>query len=190
MTPWPRLHLGRRLDATSAERLLDRARATEPTYADVGALLTPDPPAADLDERRVLGTGPDVFARAVASLRRLDPQRAVFAVWPVEAGAEVGTTVVVALRLGPVTLPAVDRIVAVLDEPDRWGFAYGTLPGHPEVGEEAFLVERAADGMVTARVTARADVALPGGRLLRPLTVPVQRWAARGYLAALADACA
>ena len=32
------------------------------------------------------------------------------------------------------------RVVYVVDEPDRRGFAYGTLPGHPESGEELFLV--------------------------------------------------
>lgn len=188
MTPWPRLHLGPRLDASSAERILARARRSDPTYGPVGALLGPEPPPADLDVRRVLGTGRDVFDRAVASLARLDPQRAVFDVWPDDAVAEVGATVVVVLRLGPVTLPAVDRVVAVVDEPDRWGFAYGTLPGHPELGEEAFVVTLAEDGTVTARITARADVALPGGRLLRPLVHPVQRWAARRYLDALEDA--
>ena len=28
----------------------------------------------------------------------------------------------------------------VIDEPDIRGFAYGTLPGHPESGEERFAV--------------------------------------------------
>ncbi len=50
----------------------------------------------------------------------------------------------VELRLGPVRIPV--RIVRVVDEPDRRGFVYGTLPGHPEVGEEAFLAERDAAG--------------------------------------------
>ena len=34
------------------------------------------------------------------------------------------------------------RVTRVLREPEVIGFAYGTLPGHPEVGEEAFLVRR------------------------------------------------
>jgi uncharacterized protein (UPF0548 family) len=37
------------------------------------------------------------------------------------------------------------RIVYIVDEDDgsmrRFGFAYGTLPGHAESGEERFLVE-------------------------------------------------
>jgi uncharacterized protein (UPF0548 family) len=37
-------------------------------------------------------------------------------------------------HLGPIRVPC--RVVYVLDEPERRGFAYGTLPGHPESGEE------------------------------------------------------
>jgi uncharacterized protein (UPF0548 family) len=33
------------------------------------------------------------------------------------------------------------RIVHVVDEPRRFGFAYGTLPDHVESGEERFIVE-------------------------------------------------
>jgi hypothetical protein len=33
------------------------------------------------------------------------------------------------------------RIVYVVDEADRFGFAYGTLPAHAETGEERFTVE-------------------------------------------------
>lgn len=34
------------------------------------------------------------------------------------------------------------RVVYVVDEPDRSGFAYGTLRGHAVAGEEQFLVRR------------------------------------------------
>ena len=52
------------------------------------------------------------------------------------------------LRMGfwPRRIPA--RVVYVVDEPRRRGFAYGTLPGHPERGEESFVVERLADDSV------------------------------------------
>lgn len=40
------------------------------------------------------------------------------------------------------TVRAPFRVTRVLQGPDLVGFAYGTLPGHPEVGEEAFLVRR------------------------------------------------
>lgn len=45
-----------------------------------------------------------------------------------------------------VTAPV--RVVYVVDEPNRKGFAYGTLHGHPEGGEESFMVERTDDGSV------------------------------------------
>ena len=40
------------------------------------------------------------------------------------------------------------------DEPQSAGFGYGTLPGHPERGEEAFEVEMGADGRVFLTITA------------------------------------
>lgn len=48
--------------------------------------------------------------------------------------------------LWPPKIPV--RVVYVIDEPDRKGFAYGTLPGHPERGEESFVVERRTDESV------------------------------------------
>ena len=44
----------------------------------------------------------------------------------------MGSEVIV--HLGPVRAPC--RVVYVVDEPDRRGFAYGTLPGHPEIDGE------------------------------------------------------
>jgi uncharacterized protein (UPF0548 family) len=57
-----------------------------------------------------------------------------------------GDTALLKWILWPARIPA--RVVYVIDEPDRKGFAYGTLPGHPERGEEAFVVERRSDDSV------------------------------------------
>ena len=51
-------------------------------------------------------------------------------------------------RAGPVTVHEPVRVVAVVDEPARCGFAYGTRAGHPVRGEEAFIVHRTPDGRV------------------------------------------
>jgi uncharacterized protein (UPF0548 family) len=40
------------------------------------------------------------------------------------------------------------RIVYVIDTNEQFGFAYGTLPGHAERGEELFMVEKTANGQV------------------------------------------
>lgn len=72
-----------------------------------------------------------------------------------KAPIEAGTTVAVLVRsLGLWSLNAA-RIVYVVDERDRFGFAYGTLPDHAESGEELFLVTRDAGGTVTYEL--RAD---------------------------------
>jgi uncharacterized protein (UPF0548 family) len=91
----------------------------------------------------------------------------------VTAGAPVGCIV------------ALCRIVRVVDEPDRFGFAYGTLPLHPEVGEECFVVERRPDGVWVAVRSASKAVALPA-RLAPPLARAVIAAYVRGYAYGLA----
>lgn len=54
--------------------------------------------------------------------------------------------------LGKLTLPC--RVIYVIDEPNRKGFAYGTLPGHPECGEESFVVDQTEDGSVWLTIRA------------------------------------
>ncbi len=77
------------------------------------------------------------------------------------------------------------RVVYVVDEPNRRGFAYGTLEGHPISGEEAFVVERRPDGVVFGHITA---VSRPGRwftRLGAPVLSLAQRWMMGRYLDAL-----
>jgi uncharacterized protein (UPF0548 family) len=95
--------------------------------------------------------------------------------------AEVGAEVLV--HLGPVVAPC--RVVYVVDEPDRRGFAYGTLPGHPESGEELFLVRYGPNGDVIAEVTAFSRHATWWSRLGAPLTLRVQALVTGRYLRAL-----
>lgn len=56
--------------------------------------------------------------------------------------------------VGPVGVKSPVRVVYIVDEPKRKGFAYGTLPGHPEDGEEAFVVSQRLDGSVWLTVRA------------------------------------
>ncbi len=52
-----------------------------------------------------------------------------------------GTSIVMMARFLGVWFRNSCKIVYVIDEKKRFGFAYGTLPGHIESGEELFLVE-------------------------------------------------
>ena len=44
------------------------------------------------------------------------------------------------------------RVIYIIDEDDRWGYAYGTLPHHVERGEESFIVSKDKGGNVTFTV--------------------------------------
>jgi uncharacterized protein (UPF0548 family) len=72
----------------------------------------------------------------------------------------------------------------VLDEPDRQGFGYGTLPGHPESGEESFVVRRDGD-RVTLTVGAYSRPGLLVTRLAGSAGRLGQRLMVRRYAAAL-----
>ena len=73
----------------------------------------------------------------------------------------------------------------MLDEPSRAGFAYGTLPGHPEQGEEAFVVRLMDDGVVRFDVVAFSRPGSTLTRLAGPIGRVAQSVALRGYLRAL-----
>ena len=75
----------------------------------------------------------------------------------------------------------------VVDEPDRYGFAYGTLPSHPEEGEEHFLVTRAASGTVRFDVVAFSRPHDLLTKLGGPLPPRLQARATRRYLAGMRD---
>ncbi len=63
-----------------------------------------------------------------------------------------GDTAIMHVPLWPPAVPV--RVVYVVDEPLRKGFAYGTLPGHPETGEESFIVEYRDDDSVWLTIRA------------------------------------
>lgn len=98
--------------------------------------------------------------------------------------AEEGTVVEMRLGAGPASVRIPCRVVAVVDEPGRRGFSYGTLPGHPECGEEEFLLERTADGSLRFTVSAFSRPATRLARAGGPVTGLVQRWMTRRYLRA------
>jgi uncharacterized protein (UPF0548 family) len=170
--------------------LLTEAQAAAPTYSEVGATRKgslPDGFRHDGYEVH-LGEGRDVFEQAVQALRRWQPHKdAGVEVVPRDALVDEQETVVLLLRAAGLWAPAPCRVVYVIDEPDQFGFAYGTLPGHPEMGEVAFIVSRDSAG-VDFRVTSFSRTVAPLARLGAPVTRWIQRRVTRRYLTALAEA--
>lgn len=90
-----------------------------------------------------------------------------------------------ALELPFISAVAACRIVYVIDEPGTFGFGYGTLPAHPEQGEEAFTVHRDQHGDVSFVITAFSRPRHPLARLGGPLTRRIQVATTERYLYAL-----
>ena len=149
------------------------------SYSEVGRSREAAPTGYNLDHNRIkLGEGTESFQRAKQAIRqwKMFDFPWLQLCWP-DSPTEVGTTVAVLVsHLGFWSLNA-SRIVYVVDEPgptEKYGFAYGTLPGHAEVGEERFTVEfDSADQSVWydiyafSRPTALARLAYPFARSLQ-----------------------
>lgn len=85
-------------------------------------------------------------------------------------------------RAEPGALRIPCRVIYVTDEPERSGFAYGTLPGHPESGEELFLLQCHEDGQIAFTITAFSRAGSLPARLGGPATRWIQKAMTRRYL--------
>jgi uncharacterized protein (UPF0548 family) len=168
---------------------LDRLRDEQLTYDCVGAALAGAavPGYHRRVRSRVLGAGRSRFADAVDVLHRWEMHRRAGVA--VDAAADRAAVGVVAdLRIGvrAVAVHAPVRVVSTVAEPDRQGFAYGTLPGHPFSGEEAFVVQLLPDGAVRGTITSVSRPATLLVRVAPPVSRLAQQVALGRYLAALA----
>lgn len=135
---------------------------------------------------QVIGSGPACFAEAAARLLSWEMhRRSGLTVQTSAAVVAEGSDVLLGFGIGRTRLPAPCRVVYVLDEPTRRGFAYGTLTGHPEAGEELFVVTLRPDGQVALAITAFSRAALWWSRLGGPVNRLVQAAITRRYLRAL-----
>jgi uncharacterized protein (UPF0548 family) len=176
--------LANRPSCDRTERFLEEQRTQPFSYRRVGATRTGAQPEFTVDHNRVQLGGVAVFGRAKDALRRwtmfdlgwLDVHRPGP---PIEEGR---TVAVVASHFGFWSMNAC-RIVYIIDDAQRFGFAYGTLPSHAEIGEERFMVEL-RDGAVWYDILAFSR---PRGlaRFAYPLTRALQRRFARDSMRAM-----
>ena len=124
-----------------------RGQATLPfTYAAVGTTAHTPPMGYVVDHTRVrLGDGEPTFLAAQAALQRWQQfQLGWVEAGPRETPLQSGEVVAVLGHVLGVWWLNACRIVYIVDEAGpitRFGFAYGTLPGHVESGEERFQIE-------------------------------------------------
>jgi uncharacterized protein (UPF0548 family) len=175
----------RRLGPNQVEAQLAKARRSAPNYVEVGASRDRELPPGYHHVRVRERIGDETtFDRAVIGLRT----------WAAHEGAGLriyphdpvvpDATVVAVTFLGFVQLVAPCRIVAVFKEPDLFGFSYGTLPGHPEIGEESFVLERFDDAtyFTVSAFSRPVDIL---ARLSGPIGRKVQLSVTRRYVQAL-----
>jgi uncharacterized protein (UPF0548 family) len=151
---------------------------------------------AAIEEGRI----PPGYERMQASrqLTRTDFDRAVndLLCWRAQAGAGLGmrasdiplvagSVVLLRFGVGPAAVTARCRVLEVIDEPSRKGFAYGSLPGHPESGAEEFVLEQDAEGRIRFTVTSVSKPATLLARASGPIGRMMQRYLTSRYLRAL-----
>lgn len=173
------------LSPTEAEEL----RRSSLTYPDVGATRGRLPSGYSHLTRTVSVSGGRArFEDASRALLGWEMhRRAGLTVRSSDEPLVDGAVAVLRLGLGRVSLRIPVRVVYVVDEPRRRGFAYGTLPGHPECGEELFLVQLGEDDQVTLTIRAFSRPATVLARVGGPVSRRVQRWMTERYLRVLSS---
>lgn len=155
-------------------------RTLDFSYPETGQSEGGSPAGYDLDHNRVrLGEGEGDYAAACEALRgwRMFPGPWT-RIEPARAPLENGTVVAMLARIYGLWWLNACRIVYLVNEPGpprRFGFAYGTLPGHVECGEERFVVELHADGGVWYDLRAFSRPRYWLVRLAKPLARGLQR---------------
>ena len=183
-----------RPNETEIAEFLEKAASMPFSYPEVGASAAKAPAGYNVDHnRRIIGNGMADFELAKNAVRGwkmfdLDWVR----VLPDTTPVAVGNTVAIEVsHLGFYSLNAA-RIVYVIDEEiDRFGFAYGTLTQHGEIGEERFSVEYHRDtGEVWYDLFAFSRPGHPLARLGYPLSRFFQWQFARDSMATMEKAVA
>lgn len=169
-------------------RVFISSKQAEPfSYREVGATQGEPPAGYRIDHNRTkLGEGEETFRRAVAALKQWQHFELGW-VKIVPPNSKPDVDAVVAVRgksFGLWSLNAC-RVVYMINEPRRFGFAYGTLPDHVERGEERFIVEWLDDNSVWYDLYAFSRPQHPLARLGSPLTRMLQKRFARESLTAM-----
>lgn len=167
----------------SEERIsafLAEQRKLDCSYPEVGHSRDLSPSGYNIDHNRVLlGHGETVFAAGCQALRNWKMFPAPWTqLLPDTTLIETGQVVAMLAYVYGVWWLNACRIVYTFDESApvrRYGFAYGTLPGHVECGEERFSIEWLPDNTVWYDLRAFSRPRYWPVRLAKPLARGLQR---------------
>jgi uncharacterized protein (UPF0548 family) len=136
----------RKPSADSLRRFLSAQRHFDYNYEAVGATEHTPPAGFVVDRTGIeLGRGEAAFIAAKEALERWEQfQLGWVEAWPCDAPLQSGELVAVLGRAIGLWWLNACRIIYTIDGLGplrRFGFAYGTLPGHVASGEERFLIQ-------------------------------------------------
>ena len=97
---------------------------------------------------------------------------------------QLASRVRLGIGLGAARIEAPCRVVRLIESATRRGFAYGTLAGHPETGEESFAAVLEPDGAVYLELKAVSRPSPGIYRLGSPVTAAAQSMVTDRYVAA------
>lgn len=147
-----------------------------------------------VDQQIRVGTGAGAFAALAEGIMSWQIQRLAGLKVSAPPRAVPGAKIVSGFGVGNLRMPVPCEVVWAMEparivradgvEVEMAGFGYGTLPGHPALGEEAFLAMQTDDGGVYFRVLAFSK---PAGLLFAlgaPVTKLTQGSVTKSYLQA------
>jgi uncharacterized protein (UPF0548 family) len=134
---------------------------------------------------RELGDENDALERARAALQNWKVHEGAGLIVEADGPPTVGGIVAMAAPLPVGFIEVVCRVVDVVDQPDRCGFVYGTLPNHPEQGEESFIASRSANGVLTFEIVAVSRPRQILARVFPPVARRLQITATNRYFEAM-----
>lgn len=146
---------------------------------------------AHVDKTLSVGTGQEVFDALAEGIMTWEIQRRAGLQVSAPPRAVVGAKIVSGFGVGKLRLPVPCEVVWALEPQTLMGpggtkmqlagFGYGTLPGHPAVGEEAFIAMKTAEGRVQFRLLAFSKPAGLIYTLGSPVTKLTQAGVTRSY---------
>jgi uncharacterized protein (UPF0548 family) len=156
------------------------------TYPEVGATAAQLPQGYDyLRAQRIVGQGKVLFDECGENILNWGIQKGAGFRLEKSGRVTTGAQNRLGLHWGPFQTWAFCQVVYVVDEPNRMGFAYGTLPGHPERGEESFIVSIDDEGLVRFDILAFSRPARWFSNLGSPLLRFLQQHVTWKYLDAV-----
>lgn len=133
-------------DSETLKRILDEQAKLDFSYPEVGTTGSTTPAGYVVDRTHlILGRGDQIYTSAKLALQSWKQFRLGWVdVFPYDAPLVEGTCVAVVGRAFGLWWVNCCRIIYTVDTSahgSRFGFGYGTLPGHIAYGEECFFID-------------------------------------------------